>query len=111
MNSTVSTFIFSIKQLTNLIQNEFGSNCEKLLTITPAEFDIAVQRITTAFQKINQKDSKLVQFSYWLANYSSDPNDPIEMPGQRLDSASELKQRITIEHVDPNVTVGWTFVF
>ncbi|KAM7536326.1 hypothetical protein Aperf_G00000086515 [Anoplocephala perfoliata] len=91
--------------LSSIIQKEFGRNCERISTITPAEFDIAVQRITSTFQKFNPKDSKLIHFSHWLANYSSDENDPIEMPGQRLNSASEMKPRITIKHVDPNVKV------
>ncbi|KAM3186137.1 hypothetical protein ACTXT7_004923 [Hymenolepis weldensis] len=96
----------AVTDLSNLIHNEFGKDCNGLLTITPAEFDIAVRGIMSTYKKTNRNCSKLTNYSHWLANYSSDGRDCIEMPGQRLESSSSATKRlITIERIDPNVTI------
>lgn len=98
--------VFSTTQLSNLIHNEFGKDCKGLLTITPTEFDIAVQRIISSYEKTSRNYSKLTNYSHWLANYSSGGRDCIEIPGQRLESSSSATKRlITIERIDPSVRV------
>ncbi|VDO01719.1 unnamed protein product [Rodentolepis nana] len=95
----------AVATLSNLVHVNFGEDCKGLLTITPTEFDVAVERIFGSYKNANPDYSKLHNYSHWLANYSSDESDYIEMPGQRLEFSSTTKRLITIERIDPNVKV------
>ena len=87
------------------MQEEFGCDSKGLLTITTADFDSSIQRITTAYRQDKEKNSKMAQFSHWMANFSPDECDPIDMLAQRLDSLSKGNHPVIIHRIDPNVQV------
>lgn len=95
----------------------FGEDCRALETMTPGDFEGAVQRILAPSSMIDYETSGLASFSQWLCDYSSaglDETEMIEIPGRRLTSSSSstvsTTTRVVIARISTKVKVGTKFL-